>query len=378
MLTRNELIRIAHELRDRKVLSVYLDGTAPDPAERSRWRRELDERIVAARGDVAGATHEEREAFERCVTRLREALPRGDAALRTPGWVGLIPAEGNAYVEGTSVRMPTLVAWDSGPRIAPYIRSLKQRWPALVVVADARHATLYIYAMGVLEMVEVMHAASLATDGQHMGYPPRVGFHTGTRGTAAADQNDRLRRAATEGLIGEVTHRIDALAGQHSWIFVGGIPDVASALVRALPPRLESRAYRVTNLDVHATEAQIQDVAEREARAASRERDLVRVLDLIDHEASDRLGVSGVEGVRGALEQQGVATLFFTRAFVEREPALAEGLVRAAFEQGAEVEHVSGVAGERLDQTGGVGARLRFRPEPVASATAPMAGAAGG
>jgi hypothetical protein len=41
--------------------------------------------------------------------------------------------------------------------------------------------------------------------------------------------------------------------------------------------------------------------------------------------------------------------------------AEAEELVRAAIDQGAMVEHVSGEAAERLDAHGGVAARLRYR-----------------
>jgi hypothetical protein len=68
-----------------------------------------------------------------------------------------------------------------------------------------------------------------------------------------------------------------------------------------------------------------------------------------------------------ALENGQVRDLYLTLAFIEAHAAAAESAARLAFERHALVEHVSGEAAERLDQAGGICARLRYATalEPV-------------
>jgi hypothetical protein len=163
---------------------------------------------------------------------------------------------------------------------------------------------------------------------------------------------------------------LDALAADDEWVLLGGIPEVAVALLSMLPTRLRTHARRPAGLDVHATDARIAEVVETVVTEASRQRDADRVDELFDQLGSSGQGMLGVEGVREALREHAVRRLYLTGTTLGYHPLEAEALVRAAFEEGAEIEYLSGSAATRLDeQGGGVGALLRFVP---ARAQAPL------
>lgn len=360
MLTRNALAQLERSLRATRVLSVYLDRTAHDPAERDRWRQELDQLVISTREELAG-THDEREGFERCVDQLYLHLGGDAMEPRSPGWVGLFPMLGDAYTGAVPVQMPTLVAWGAA-RIAPLIRAFKQQIPAIVAVASAREARIYIYAGGALEMAGTVFAPRRSSPFYHMGDPPRGRYHQGTRGTSGADVGAAKDLAATESMVRDLVRELETLAGSRAWIFVDGSPEVAAEVLAALPERLLRRARRLRGVDVHGTEAALRDAAEREATAASRERDLELVLDLLDREAAGGRGVSGRDATVEALHEHAVDRLFITGRFIRERATDAEALVRLALEEGADLEYVSAAAAARLDDAGGVGAVLRFVP----------------
>jgi hypothetical protein len=42
MLTHDRLVELSRELQHESVLSVYIDGNQHDPAERNKWRTQLE------------------------------------------------------------------------------------------------------------------------------------------------------------------------------------------------------------------------------------------------------------------------------------------------------------------------------------------------
>ncbi len=80
-----------------------------------------------------------------------------------------------------------------------------------------------------------------------------------------------------------------------------------------------------------------------------------------------------LEPTRRALEARAVHELLLTSQFIEQHPSEAEEVVRAAFDQAAVVEHVSGEGAGRLDMGAeGIGATLRFTPYRSDQTTAPQ------
>ena len=373
MLTYPELVSLSHLLRDERVLSVYLDGSAADPASRSAWHVQLDNSLKDLRRWLEGASHDERTGFEHCVELLEAQLARFQGAVGSPGWVAFITVNGVRDAEHLPAPTPTLAVWSTGICMAPYIRALKQTRPVVVVVADARKARVYKYATGVLWPPETIHAHAVTEPPSHMGDAPRLGFHAGTRGTTGHDAAQHALRAGTDRMVAEVVRRSREMAGHDGWIVAGGIPEVSAQIVRAVDRFAPQRALHIESLDIHATDAQVTAAAERGASQLRDQTDLRHVLEIVEAAEDEGTVARGPAATRQALEQARVRELYLTPQYVEDQLSDAEEAVRAAIAQGAAVEEVSRDVARRLDEFGGMGARLRYALPPIEGAAASAA-----
>jgi hypothetical protein len=366
MLTLPELAALDKALGERRVLSVYLDGTATDPAARGGWRLQLKHSLHDLRIWLEGSPHAERQEFERCVRSLEAELTKLGGTVGASGWVAFITGDGVHFSSGLPVQTPTLAVWSTGICLAPYMRVLKETRPVIAAIVDATRAELYRYDRGTLSQVASLHAHHAVMAPSHMGDAPRAGFHPGTRGDTGHDAAQRSLLAGAGRMISEVAKRVTSEAGPDGWILVGGIPEESRRLGEKLLGQAPDRVY-VATLDVHATEAEIGEAA-RSAASLLRDRmDLARVADIIDSGEATGLGALGPADARFTLDQSRVRDLYVTRRYLEDHAAEAEDAVRAALAQGAAVEEVSGSAAELLDAHGGMAARLRYRLLPEAA-----------
>ena len=378
MLTYAQLTALDRSLRDERVLSVYLHGAADDPAARLVWRRELDKSLRDLRRWLTGAPHDEREQFEQCVTHLERRLAPYAKGLASPGWVGFITSEMVHDSEELPVPMTTMAIWSTGLCAAPYIRALKVTRPVIVAVADATAVRLYRYCAGILESLGAFHAHATIDAPAHMGDAPRAGFHVGVHGETAHDAAQRAHAAATERMLKQAENAIIKRAGRTGWVVVGGTANVSARVTQALTAALPDRVLHVHALDVHSSHGAIATAAQSGASALRNAHDLRRVMEIIDADGERGLSTVGPDATGGALERSCVRELYLTQRFVVDHTAEAEEAVRRAFDQRAVIEHVSGEAAVKLDEHGGVGARLRYRLASVVGAeddieTAPMA-----
>lgn len=370
MLTHSQLVTLYRSLRDEHVLTVYVDGTAADPAIQRAWRLQLDHGLKDVRTWLADSSHEDRESFERCVRLLEGELASFNASVGAPGWVAFITPDGTREAHQLPVAVPTLAVWSTGPCLAPYMRALKEARPVVVAVADARKAELYRYRLARLDRVETVRAYHAVERPSHMGAPPRQGFHSGTRGTAGQDAAQRSLLEGRDRMLVEAVDRIDHLAGSDGWILLGGIRRVVTRLAEQFSAIAPQRVLQLDSLDIHASDAEIADAARAGASALRAASDAKRVADIVDQAGAHGLGVVGPPETRLALGQSCVRELYMTHRYLEDHAADAENAVRAALDQDAAVEEVSGVAAERLDELGGMAAGLRFRPATIEGAVA--------
>lgn len=368
MLTRTELLALNRALAGRRVLSVYVDGTAADPAMQRAWRLRLEHRLDELRRSLTSAPRTERDEFEQCVARLDSALAVFSAGVGAPGWAAFVTADEVHGARRLPVAVPTLAVWDVGMYVAEYIRALKENRPVVVICADARHASVYRYRLGRIDHTEEVRSHHGIDRAAHMGTPPTRGFHTGTRGTAGRDAAQRSLLRGRDRMIAETADLACALAGPDGWILVGGIERVAARLLDRFATLAPHRASAADSLDVHASEVDIIRVAQEGASALRDAVDDRRVSELLDLAASKGLGVVGLDDTRHALDQSEVRELFVTRRFIEAHSADAEKVIHAALEQDADIEEVSGAAAERLDPLGGMIAGLRFNAGPLGKA----------
>jgi hypothetical protein len=376
MLTYTKLLHLERALRDRRVLSVYLHGAADDPAARLTWRTDLDRSIRDLRRWLAGSSHAEREELERCVKRLEGLLAPYAAGLPSPGWAGFITDDVVHDAERLPVPMPTMAIWSTGMCVAPYIRALKVTRPVIVAVVDARVAKIYRYRIAELELLETIHAHATIDAPAHMGDSARPGFHAGVRGETAHDAVRRARTAGTERMLREAELVIVSHAALEGRILVGGAQRVATKLRRLVARSVSDRVLQLESLHADASDAEIAEAASAGASALRDAADLRQIAEIVNANAGDGRATLGPAATAYALERRTVRELYITARFLEEHMAEAEEAVRQALDQGAIVEQVTREAAARLDEHGGVAARLRYRaavPEADAGALAPNA-----
>jgi hypothetical protein len=362
MLTQMQVLALHRSLRDERVLSVYIDGSATDPAIQRVWRLQLDHSIADLRKWLDGSPHDERMQFERCVRSLDAATAGFDPGIGSPGWAAFITGDGVREAHPLPVPAPTLAVWSTGACLAPYVRALKENRPVVVVVADARKASIYQYRVGKLERVETVHAHHAIERAAHMGTPPRRGFHIGTRGPAGHDTAQRALLSGRDHMLAETVERVGALARDDGWILIGGIKRVVARLMERLAPIAAHRVREVGSLDVHASEADVAEVARVGASTLRNEFDAQRLDEIANEAGAHGSGALGPSNVRLALDTACVRELYVTHRYVEDHVDEAEVAVRIALDQDAAIEEISGEAAERLDEFGGMAAGLRFRP----------------
>jgi hypothetical protein len=360
-MTYADLVRFERRLRHQSILSVYVRGEhGGNPAQRDAWRTELRHAFEDIESWLEGSSHSDREAFAAARQLALSHLDTLPSGVTAPGWAGFFGPGQAEYVGFLPAPAPTMAVWSTGASVAPYLRSLKEAQLTVVALADHRSVRLYSYRNRVLELLESVRPRVVLEPPSHLGRPPRAGFHTGTRGRTGADAAQRELQKGTERMLGEAASRIAALEAGQAWVVIGGNATVASALVARLSPDSGSRALVVDGLDVHATTAQIEAIA-RDASSRLRTRLQSSEVEVaVSGAASGGLGVTGSVDTLRVLEEGRGRDVYLSNRFLENSAAAAEAVVRRAFDAGCVVQHVSGEAASRLDEVGGIAARLRY------------------
>ena len=360
MLTNDELARLARSLRDRPVLSVYLDVAPRDPARRRVWRTELDDTLRRIRDDVPAERRAERRALASAARLLGERLAAGPVGNGARAWVAFASDDGVRHAEALPVHARTSVAWRTGPQLSPYLRVARQGRPVVLAEVNGESARLYRYANGALDRLDELRTHAPAEPHYHMGSMPRQGFHTGTRGATGTDAQQRELRAGTQRMLHELAHRLGALAGDDEWIVIGGTPQRARAARAALPEALLKRTLVMPEMHVRSSDARLRDCAERGAAALQDERDLAAVSALLGRGGGSRRAVGCTATLR-ALDSGAVERVYVSERFLDHSTDECEETVRGALEHGAGAQVVLGQAADLLDREAqGVVARLRF------------------
>lgn len=375
MLSHQELIELERRMRGRTVLSVYVNGEERDPAQQKKWRLDLRHALDDIATWLAGAPHEDREAFAACRTMVMDRLSSYRASVGAPGWAGFFTTDGEVHAGGLPVAVPTMAVWSTGGCLAPYFRALPEAVPVFVAVADRRKARLFRYAERRHKLLDTMRAPLVSEPPTHMGHPPRHGFHTGTRGSTGTDEAQREQRVATDRFLGEVAAALVKLASKSGWVILGGIPEVATALLDRLPAEMRHRAIHATGLDVHAAGGTVSSVARLSTLALRDAADLAALDEVAGAANAGGAGCTGWVESKRALQEGRVRELFMSVDFPVDNAAGAEEVVRAALESGAAIHSVGGQAGARLDDMGGLAARLRY---PAPSGGEALVGTAAG
>lgn len=370
MLTSEQLISLYRDLRSTPVLSVYVNADQHDPANRTAWRVHLDNHVREVRASLDGNENRSPRDFDRALAHINDALQRHDGFLPGRGWVGFATADGPVVMESVPVPMPTLVRWEDGLRVAPYLRGLKQARPVVVAIVDSRRARLYVYSAGELEAPLEIAADRDVGEVWESSSSKRASTHSGKRGETARDAGQAVQRAHLDRMLDECTRRVVELAGSEGFVVLGGVHEPAAALSRRLPDALGERCVEWPALHLDMSPPQIKAEVEEAASELSRALQDKRAREVVDIASAGGDACLGWDETVRAVRERRARRVYVSAQARESRPDDVDHLVGTAFEGGAEASELAGAGGELLDrEAGGVAALLRYRvdaPETAA------------
>jgi hypothetical protein len=362
MLSREKLVDLFQELKDRDVLSVYVDADEHDPAKRDAWRIRLQGDVAQLRRHLEAEDEKTWEAVEAAWARVDELIrARGDEVGANRGWVVFATPERIWHTGPVPAHMPHLVRWQRGLHVAPYLRALKQERPVTVVLVDGRRARVFEQVEGGITELEGIVADLSLGDLTDVGMRKSSARASGVRGETSTDQAHRFLEVATERMHKYLGELLEQRAGQDGIVVVGGTPESVKRLVGLLPRRMVDRVAERPGLHLDMTAAQVREEIRGAAGDLSEERHRVLVGEVVDAARGGGRAALGKDDALKALDARRVDKVLLSRGFIQAHPGTADLMVGLGFVQDAGVEEVSGEAGALLDQEAhGVAARLRF------------------
>jgi hypothetical protein len=352
------LTQLQRSLSEHLVLSVYFTARSDNPSQRNNWRAKLKSELRKLDKSMTAVSATERHAFD----AARMAFDALDipALSQADGVACFVTADGVQRVERLPFRVDTIVAWGKGVALAPFVRALKAGHPVVVAVADGQSARLYLFRGNRLDALGDLQVEPHLRQPTHMSTRVSPKFHPGTHGVAGQDESQREWAAATERLSRRLADQIAHHAGDTAWVILGGRADVLHQVQAALPKAVRERTGESPDITVQSPHHELENAA-REGASALRNAADARALQHLADGGDERHGAAlGENAARRALDSAAVARLYLSPRFVADHADRAETAVRAALEQGAEIETVAGAAGATLDSMGGIAARLRY------------------
>jgi len=370
MRDQSPLARLEERYRSAQVLSVYLPGTAPNPADRRQWEVQFERELARVRDEMRQDSHDERISFERCVGHLRNWLMHKPDPARSEGLLLIVAPEGVTEELPASTSIKPAVCWRVGAHLAPLLGAAALGPRGIVVVVDSRSARLMTFEPpATLAAVEELRAEPGVDVERHLG-APNGAFHPGTRGGTTADELERVRRIARDRMCAQAMTRAAELSGEEGWVVLAGSAKAVAAATRVTPPGLSRRVIPAIHVSPHIPLTELLPVVTTAIAERVAARDAADVRTILEAHGARGRGVAGLAATRISLEGERVADLLVTPHFVERHPVDADDLVRHALASGAQVRRVEGAAADEADARGeGVVARLRYVPELAGEST---------
>lgn len=363
MLTRDQLADLYRGLQQEKILTVYVDGVGKDPAARRVWRRRLTQELEREEHRLDFTDSHDKEAFHAARAWVLKELDSFESFLPGKGYVAFASAGELHHAETLPVQVPNLVRWETGVRVAPYIRGLKQLRPMVTALVDGRRGRVFLYKEGEVTEVVDLRADTFMGDLLDQAQSSRASKHSGSRGATATDAAQKYLEVGTERMMKEVKELVCDLADSDGFVLLGGDHEALATLRPMMPGSMDSRILENSSLWLEMSAAEVKTATAEAASALSKRRQEMLLDQVMEQAYSRGNGCLGGKDTVQALDAGSVDILILSRAFVEANTDYADQCVAMAFEQGADVRVFGKAASERLDEAGGgVGARLRFRP----------------
>ena len=272
MLTKDQLADLYRGLQQERVLTVYVDGVGQDPAARRVWRRRLDQEFEREAHRLQFADSKDKEAFDEARSSVLRELDSFESFLPGKGYVAFATAEKLLHAENLPVQVPTLVRWETGVRVSPYIRGLKQLRPMITALVDKRRARIFRYLEGDVTEVADLRADTFIGDISESATSPRAGKTSGSRGETGTDTAQRLLDVGTERMLKEAKELVTDQANWEGFVLLGGEKEAMAALRPMLSGVKGSRILENPSLWVEMSPAEVKEATRAGASALSRRR----------------------------------------------------------------------------------------------------------
>jgi hypothetical protein len=361
MMDLGELKKLHKELADSSLLSVYLDGSEHNPAERTAWRR----RFETLRDDLLDRLSEREgvdlKGLKRALALVQSEMDHHQGFLPAEGWFLLASPDGLVVNEFLPMSVRDRVAWEQSPVLVPYLPVVQRGFPLSVVVADHETATVHRYREGALTSEAPIELEETFETVPGVGVVKSVRQAAGFRGFPAKDaaqralEDDRHRmlRSAAE----SVTHRL----GRNEWVALSGPRDVVSAIKDLLPNPVQERTVLVDELRPWTSGTHLLEGARRIVADIQDRKNREMLSEVVEEAHRNGRGALGLRQTKRALDRDAVDMLILSREWCAANPGMAETVLSLAFSGGSDVAQCDGESQALLTEVGeGVAARLRF------------------
>jgi len=353
-------------------LTVYLDVDQTKPANRKRgFETHLKDMLKQLMAQYPGD-----EELARTCSEVEDIIKRVE-----PNGKTLVLFRhrrlGFTFRHVLRLALPSAVYWTHGAVLRPLVEALDEYERYAVVLLDSQKARLFTVFLGELEE----HKDFVAFAPPRPETPPADKIRSQSR---LERHHDEVVASHVKNVAKELTRLVDELEVDR--LVLGGNSELANALARALPKRLQGRLVEILPIPVNASHEEIlqrtAEVQERLERVA----ELEVVRDLLREVRKGGKGVAALPAVLDAVNQKRVWKLVYVRglALEGQECNQCNGLFTLAEEKcphcgntlhvvkdlvdrvshkvldaGGSVEVVSGPAGETLRQVGDIAAFVR-------------------
>lgn len=377
MLSRDELNDLMHREATPAslVLSVYLDVDQSREVNVERGFEIALKDILREMGQELD--EDERTEFAADAERVLGVVEGFDGQARSLVIFGDVSAD-FLWTRELSVRMPTRVRRGEAPHVRLLIEMFDEYERFGVVLADKAKARLFTVYLGEIEEHREVFAES---EIRHIS------------GTGRSANPQRLQRRADEHVHQHLKHvagLMDNLVRANSFdrLVLAGPVAATSELYGLLPKGVRARVARKVTLPVNTEEPQILEEMLKIEEEIEREQESQVVEELEDAANNpEGRGVLGLAETLAALQEGRVWQLIYREDFAPRgsqcancgalfsagreaciycdgELRTVDDLVERAAEQvldmSGKIEQVRGAAAARLEESGGIGALLRF------------------
>ncbi len=247
------------------------------------------------------------------------------------------------------------------PFLTPLLSAMDEYKPYLVTLVDQESARFFIGYLG-----EIGFQESMEIDLEEYDFQQK----TLTLSSAGLGVTQSSNQEAFDRMIDEHRNRFyrDVIEttqklAEHNQIrrvILGGSEQSAFALQHLMPDSLKADVVGVLNIPMRYNASDIFQHVLPVAQEAEEKQDMDIVNQVIDFAKSRGRGALGEEAVKMALDMQQVELLILP--WPSQKPELSDSLAFQALQLNSKIELVHGEAAERLNEEGGIAARLYYAP----------------